>query len=111
MTLESVPGAKGLNDAELRIVVEVAVEMAQTARAPLNAHSMALTFARAAVKDANFKGALAVTHRIILTKRAVDPHRMLAPMGPLFQELQQRAERVLSSNDPTAVREHALASD
>jgi hypothetical protein len=98
MTLESVPSSKGLSDAELCIVAEVAIEVARAAIEPLNAHATALTFARAALKDADLKRALAATHRIILTKRAVDPHRMLAPIGPLFQELQQRAERVLGPN-------------
>ena len=98
MTHESVPGSKGLSDAELCIVAEVAVEVARAATERLNAHATALTFARAALKDADFKRALAATHRIILTKRAVDPQRMLAPIGPLFQELQQRAEKVLGPN-------------
>ena len=98
MTLESVPSSKGLSDAELCIVAEVAVEMARAATQPLNAHATALTFVRAALKDADFKRALAATHRIILTKRTVDPHHMLAPIGPLFQELRQRAERVLDPN-------------
>lgn len=98
MTLESAPGSKGLSDAELRIVAEVAVEMARAATGPLNARTTALTLARAALKDGDFKRALAATHRIILTKRTVDPHRMLAPIGSLFQELLQRAESVLGPN-------------
>ncbi len=95
MTLESALGLKGLSDAEMRIVAEVAVEMARAVSEPFNAHAMALTFARAALKDADFKGALAATHRSILLKRAVDPNHMLAPLAPLFRELEQKAERVL----------------
>jgi len=71
--LESVSGQKGLTDAELRIVAEVAVEMARAAAEPFNAHVTALTFARAALKDANVKRALAAMHRNISTRRAVDP--------------------------------------
>lgn len=103
MTTESVPGPKVLSDAEVRIIAEVAMEMA---RAGFNAHATALTLARASLKDDDIKRALVGMHRSILTRRAVDPHQMLAPMAPLLRELQQRAARVLAR-----VIEHPLASD
>lgn len=79
--VDAVPGQKGLSDAELRVVAEVAVEMARTATEPFNAHAAALTFARAALKDSNAKQALAAMHRNISTRRAIDPHFSLGAVS------------------------------
>jgi hypothetical protein len=86
MMFESVPGQKGLSDAELRIVAEVALEMARAAPEPFNAQAAALTFARAALKDGNAKRALAAMHRNISTRRAIEPHFSLGVVSTAADE-------------------------
>ena len=94
MMIDSDPGPTVLSEPEMRIIAEVAMEMA---RVGFDAHATAVTLARASLRDAGVKKALALTHRSILTKRAVDPHQMLAPIAPLLRELQQKATRVLAT--------------
>jgi hypothetical protein len=100
MTRESGSDQKGLSDADLSIATEVAVEMARTAAGPLNAHAAALTFARAAMKDANVKRALAAAHRNIITRRAVEVST--SPPEPEVASAEDPNTPVL----PTADAEH-----
>ena len=97
MLLESISNRKNLTETELRMVAEVAIEMARAVAGPSSAHTGALTLARAALKDTEFKATLAALHWNIMVRRAKDPHHMLAPLAPLFCKLEQEAERVLSA--------------
>jgi hypothetical protein len=95
MTLKYDSDPNQLSNAEMRIVAEVTVEMARTVTETFDTHAMAQTFTRAALKDADFKRALVVMHRSISIRHRVDPNRMLAPMAPLFRELERKAEKAL----------------
>jgi hypothetical protein len=97
MLLESISNGKNLSETELRMVAEVAIEMARAVTGPLSAHTGAQTLARAALKNSAFKATLAIVHRNIVVRRAVDPHHMLAPLKPLFRNLEQAAEKVLGA--------------
>ncbi len=110
MTLESVLGSKGLSDAELRIVAEVAMEMAQEATEPSNAHVTALTFARAALKDANFKRVLAARHRDIIAKRAAEAEAAGVD-GPSTVSSALPAEEANRAEEPTPEMANAGADD
>jgi hypothetical protein len=98
MTPKSVPDLKGLSDAELRIAAEVAMEMAQEATQPFDAHTTALTFARAALKDANFKRTLAARHRSIIASRvaAAEAASLDGPTTALNE---------LTAGEPSCVKE------
>jgi len=98
MLLESHASRKNLTETELRMVAEVAIEMAREAKSPFDVQAGALTFARAALKDSAFKAALQALHRKIMTRRTIDPRNMLAPLAPLFRNIEQQAERVLSGS-------------
>jgi hypothetical protein len=95
MPLESISNRKNLTEAEQRMVAEVAIEMARAFADPLSVQTGAQTLARAALKDTAFRATLAIVHRNIVVRRATDPHRMLAPLKPLFRNLEQAAEKVL----------------
>ena len=100
MLSEPISSQKTLTETELRMVAEVAIEMARAVAGPFSAQTGALTLARAALKDTAFKTALVTLHRNILVRRAKDPYYMLAPLAPLFCQLEQEAKRVLSAQAP-----------
>ena len=95
MLLESISNQKNLSETEQRMVAEVAIEMARAVAGSV--HRGAQTLARAALKDTAFKATLAIVHRNIMVRRTTDPYRMLAPLKPLFRNLEQAAEKVLSA--------------
>ena len=97
MPVESISDRKNLSEIELRMVAEVAIEMARAVAGPFSVHTGAQTLARAALKDTAFKAMLTIVHRNIVVRRATDPHRMLAPLKPLFRNLEQAAEMVLGA--------------
>jgi hypothetical protein len=97
MLLESISNGKNLSETELRMVAEVAIEMARAVAGPSSARTGAQTLARAALKDSAFKATLAIVHRNIIVRRATDPNRMLAPLKPLFRNLEHAAEMVLGA--------------
>jgi hypothetical protein len=82
------------------MVAEVAIEIAREVDSRFNIHAGALTFARAALKDASFKSTLTTLHRNIMARRVKDPRNMLAPLRPLYSHLKQEADRVLSGAAP-----------
>ena len=79
------------------MVAEVAIEMARAVGRLANVREGALTLARAALKDADFKAGLEALHRSIVTRQAKDPRRMLAPLAPLLSKLERDAEKVLGA--------------
>jgi hypothetical protein len=97
MLSETTLSRKNLNETELRMVAEVAIEMARAVGRLSNVHEGAMTLARAALKDAEFKADLQALHRSIMTRQAKDPRRMLAPLAPLLSKLERDAEKVLGA--------------
>ena len=85
-----------LSDPELRMIAEVATEMAKHRGRSFDASAFAVTLARAALIDSAFKSRLAELHRRLEARRATIPRRMLAPLAPLFRDLERDAEAVLS---------------
>ena len=54
-------------------------------------------FARAALIDPAFKARRAEVHRQVVVRRSTDmPRKLLAPIAPLFRNLERDAEAVLS---------------
>ena len=54
-------------------------------------------FARATLIDPAFKARLAEVHRRLMARRSTDmPRKLLAPIAPLFRDLERDAEAVLS---------------
>jgi len=59
--------------------------------------AMALTFCRAALADPAYRARLAEVHRRLEVQRASkELRRSLAPIAPLFQDLERDAERILT---------------
>jgi hypothetical protein len=86
-----------LSDAEFRIVAEVETEMARFRGTSFGETAKGYTFARAALIDPAFKARLAEVHRRLMARRSTDmPHKLLAPIAPLFRDLERDAEAVLS---------------
>jgi hypothetical protein len=98
--LESISNRKNLSETELRMVAEVPIEMARALAGPFSTHTGAQILARTVLKDSAFKATLAIVHRNIVMRRAIDPHHMLAPLKPLFRNLEQAAEKVLNARTP-----------
>ena len=70
---------KRLEDAELRMAAE-------------------LMLCRAALADPAFRARLTEVHRCLRVQRASkEPRRLLAPIAPLFRDLERDAERIVSS--------------
>lgn len=97
MLSETTVNRKNLSETELRMVAEVAIEMARAVGGLSGVHEGALTLARAALKDADFKADLEALHRSMVRRQEKDPRRMLAPLAPLFSKLERDAEKVLSA--------------
>ena len=86
-----------LSNAELRMVAEVVTELAKYRGTAFDKTSKGTAFARAALIDPAFKARLAEIHRRLEARRATGiPRKMLAPLAPLFRDLERDAEAVLS---------------
>jgi len=86
-----------LTDAELRMVADVVTEIARFRGRSFTKNTKAHTFAQAALIDPAFKAKLAEVHRRLEARRAADmPRKLLAPIAPLFRDLEREAEGVLS---------------
>jgi hypothetical protein len=86
-----------LSDAELRMVAEVVTEIARFRGRSFAKNTKAHTFARAALIDPKFKAKLAEVHRRLEARRATDlPRKLLAPIAPLFRDLERDAETILA---------------
>ena len=87
---------KGLKDAELKMAAEIVTEIARGRGRSFNRHAAALTLCRAALADPTFRARLAEVHRRLEVQRASkEPPRLLAPIAPLFRDLERDAERIL----------------
>jgi hypothetical protein len=87
----------GLTDPEIKMAAEIATEIARTRGKAFDRKATALAFCRAAQADADFRAKLAEVHRRLIARRATDiPRKMLAPIAPLFRDLEREAEGVLS---------------
>jgi hypothetical protein len=86
-----------LSDAEFRMIAEVVAELARYRGTAFDASAQAVTLAHAASADAVFKARLAEIARRIRARRNTDtPRHLLAPLAPLFRDLEREAEAVLS---------------
>jgi len=84
-----------LTDAELHMVAEVVTEFARCRGSAFNRVAKGHDFARAALIDPAFKARLAEVHRRLEARRATDiPRKMVAPLAPLFRDLERDAERI-----------------
>jgi hypothetical protein len=87
-----------LEDAELKMAAEIAMEIAKGRDPSFDVRATALAFCRAALADQAFRARLAEVHRRLEVHRASNaPRRMLAPIAPLFRNLERDAERILTS--------------
>jgi len=89
---------KPLEDAELRMAAEIVAQMAKGRGRSFDARATALMLCRAALADPSFRARLAEVHRRLQVQRASkEPRRLLAPIAPLFRDLERDAERILTS--------------
>ena len=89
---------KGLKDAELKIAAEIVLEIAEGRGRQVDKHAAALMLCRSALADLVYRARLAeVHHRLEVQRASKEPHRLLAPIGPLFRDLERDAERILAS--------------
>ncbi len=86
-----------LTDAELRKVAEVVSELAKYRGTSFDKAAIGFSFARAALIDPAFKAKIAEVHRRLEARHKTDlPRKLLAPIAPLFRDLEREAEMVLS---------------
>ena len=86
---------RNLTEWDLRTIAEVTSEMAKLRGTAFDAHAQALAFARAAQVDADFRAQLAEVARRIEARRSMRTARkLLAPLGPLFRELEEALKRI-----------------
>jgi hypothetical protein len=86
-----------LTDAELRMVAMVVTEVAKYRGRSFDKAAKGHTLARAALIDPDFKARLAEIHRRLDARRKTDiAVKLLAPLAPLFRDLERDAEAVLS---------------
>lgn len=85
-----------LNNAELRMVAEVVGELSKHRGKTFNRVTTGSTLARAALADPAFKAKLVEIHRRLEARRKTDiPRKLLAPLAPLFRDLEFEAARIL----------------
>ncbi len=86
-----------LTDAELRMVVENVTELAKYRGRSFDKAAKGASFARAALIEPAFRAKLAEVHRRLEARRNTNlPPKILAPLAPLFRDLEREAEAVLS---------------
>jgi hypothetical protein len=85
----------GLTDADLLMVAEVASELAKLRDTSFDKAATAFTFA-AALTDPAFKARLTEVHRRLEAQRSTKLPGRLAPIAPLFRDLEGEAEAVVS---------------
>ncbi len=85
-----------LTDAELQMVAEVAGELAKYRGKTFNRVATGSTLARAALVNPAFKAKLVEIHRRLEARHRTDiPRKLLAPLAPLFRDLEFEAARIL----------------
>ena len=86
-----------LTDAELRMVAEIVSEMARLRGATFDGAAKGAAFARAALINPVFRARLSEVHQRLDVWRVIkEPRTILAPIAPLFRDLERDAEAVLS---------------
>jgi len=86
-----------LSDTELWMIAEVVTELARFRGTAFGKVAEGHAFARAALVDPAFKARLTEVHRRLEVRRATkEPRHLLAPIAPLFRDLERDAEAVLS---------------
>jgi hypothetical protein len=85
-----------LCDTELRMIAEVLTELARFRGLAFDKTAKSHAFARAALIDPAFRAHLAEVHRRLEERRATkEPRKILAPIAPLFRDLEREAEVIL----------------
>ena len=85
-----------LSVSELRMVAEVVDELAKHRGKTFDKVAAGSTLARAALVDPAFKAKLMEIHRRLAARRNTDmPREVLAPLAPLFRDLEFAAARIL----------------
>ena len=82
------------------MLAEILSEMARSRGASFDKSAKRLAFARAALADAGFRAKIAEVHRRLKAELAAGTPRKAPPVAPLFRDLEQEAERVLSRGEP-----------
>ena len=86
-----------LSDAELKMVAEIVSEMARSRGAAFDGAAKGAAFARAALINPAFRARLSEVHqRLDVWRVTKEPRTILAPIAPLFHDLEADAEIVLS---------------
>jgi len=79
------------------MAAEIGRETAKGRDRSFDTRAAALKLCRAALADPRFHARLAEVHRRLEIQRASKvPRRLLAPIAPLFRDLERDAERILS---------------
>ncbi len=87
-----------LTDDELLQIAEVVRALARFRARSFDQIGTADRFARACIASAAFRAKVAEVHRRIEVRRATkEPRRLLAPLAPLFRDLEREAETILST--------------
>ena len=82
--------------ADLSLAAAIATEMARTRGPAFDSHAVALVLCRAAEADADFRIRLAEVYWRLDARRATKiPANILAPIPPLFGDLEREAEQIL----------------
>ncbi len=85
-----------LSVSELQVVAEVVGELAKYRGKTFNRVATGSTLARAALVDPAFKAKVVEIHRRLEARRQTDiPRKLLAPLAPLFRDLEFEAARIL----------------
>ena len=78
------------------MIAEVVTELARFRGTSFDKVAKGHAFARAALIDPAFKVRLVEVHRRLEARRATkEPRKMLAPIAPLFRDLEREAEVIL----------------
>ena len=87
---------RALSVLELQIVAEVVGELAKHRGKTFNRLATSATLARAALVNVAFKAKLMEVHRRLEERRKTDiPRKLLAPLAPIFRDLEFEAARIL----------------
>ena len=89
-----------LSDEELLKIAEVVAELARLRGRDFDQIAVASRFGRAAMASPAFRAKIIEVHRRVEARRATkEPRHLLAPLAPLFRDLEREAETVLNRGE------------
>ena len=90
---------KPLDDAELKMATDITTQMARSRGQSFDQRAAALKLCRAALADESFRARLAEIYRRLTVHRASTlPRKLLAPLAPLFRDLERDAAQILDQH-------------